>query len=299
MRGTWFLYLWILAILLGGTVAVHTQAPLSALRCSTHEEQISDRTRQDQCASFEILALRTWNDLSEEASGFVHRILDFITALSTLAIAYFTYTLWRANQDMVRVANMQRTDTIRAIEASEAAARAAERSAEASVGVEIPRLAVESIEFINFGAANLPAKLQFPQVAVTIRNYGRTPAFLQRESVCFEIGMTMPSKIEYDYAIDLPAGRAMNKDECYRLTRTGQRPSLTEESVAGIMEGASALWVYGYIAYRDFLNEPRWFNFRASFQVPPVINGMRRDSFWISAAPTRRDDRGPDFGSPE
>lgn len=299
MWGTWLLRLWILSILIGGAVAVHTQAPLSKLHCPSYEQQTTDRAPQGNCATFDVLVLQSWNDLSRAIGGVIDQNRDDITAVSTLVVALFTVSLWYVTWRMVRIAQLQRIDMVRAIEASEVVAQAAEKSAEAALGVEIPRLAVQNIEFFDSGVANLAARLQFPQVAITIKNYGRTPAFLRQESMCFASGRTLPSKLEYDYAIDIPAGRTIDKDETYRLVRLRQRPSFDEAMVADILQGTTSLWVYGYIFYYDFLNVPRWFNFRASFQVPPVINGVRHENHWISEAPARRDDHGPEFGRPE
>jgi hypothetical protein len=62
---------------------------------------------------------------------------DDIAAASTLAVAFFTGTLWWVTWGMVHIARDQRADTVRSIEAAERAANAAEKTANVTAGALI------------------------------------------------------------------------------------------------------------------------------------------------------------------
>jgi hypothetical protein len=227
-----------------------------------------------------------------------------LTALAGIIVAIFSGTLWWATTGMQRIAQMQNDQMVKAIRASEDAARASERSAESAVGVEIPRFAIRGIEFIGLEAIGIEAKLKHPAVVVVIKNLGRTPAFFEQEALCFRVGLTLPQTLKYDFAIDHPAGKTIESGESYRLERTVQLPSFSTQTISEIIQGTNSLWIYGYLFYYDFLDEPRWFNFRARYQTPPALDGRTFKGAWHSVRPSRRDDYGPELdeqavGTPE
>jgi hypothetical protein len=260
---------------------IHTRKDMHAYQALRHKDSII----------VEAVGLRTQLHV---ACGFVaaNKNNGALTALAGIVVAIFTGTLWWATRGMLRIADKQRADMLKAIKAGEIAARAAERSAE--VGVEIPCIAIQGIEFLDTDAADVESKLQNPKVIVTIKNHGRTPAFIEREALCFRLGMALPHRLEYDFAIDHPAGKTIESEEIYRLGRTGLLPKFDNETISGILRGNNSLWIYGYIFYYDFLRELHWFNFRARFQIPPSLNGKTFEGAWHSEAPVRRDDFGPD-----
>ena len=218
-----------------------------------------------------------------------------IAALAGIIVAFFTGTLWWATSGMWRSAEKQRADMLSATKASEDAARAAEKSANAAVGVEIPRLAIQSIEFLNSGATGIEEKLRYPRIVVVLKNYGRPPAFIEQESFCFKIGVTLPDHLEYDYAVDQPAGKAIEAGDIYRLERSGNLPRINDNIIGEIIKEINSLWIYGYIFYFDFLDMPRWFNFRAQYQVPPSPDGKTFEGAWHSRHPIRQNDWDPEI----
>ena len=153
--GIWLLRLWVSAILIGGAVAVHTQSPLSKLHCPPYEQQTNDRALPDNCASFDVLVLQSWNDLSRGIGGAIDRNRDNITAVSTFVVALFTVSLWYVTWRMVRVAQMQRIDMVRAIEASEVVAQAAEKSAQAALGFLATRVEIDGVDTL-YGHTFIP-----------------------------------------------------------------------------------------------------------------------------------------------
>jgi hypothetical protein len=228
---------------------------------------------------------------ARSACGFVaaNENTGALTGLSGIAVALFTGTLWWVTRNMVRIADIQRTDTLRAVAASE-------KAAEASVGVEIPRLAVEEITPVP-GAGE---RTWYPRVAVTVRNYGRTPAFLIGEAICYHVGLELPPKLQYDYAIDLPAGKIIKDGGIHEITRRGMHIRLNAETVASMKNCTTRFWIFGYVVYTDFLRTTRWFNFRAFLQMPvptldePIPGIPIPKPYWVSVPPVRKDDSGPD-----
>jgi hypothetical protein len=109
-----------LAILICGAVSYHTQAPLISLHCPPNERQDDNHSTPEDCASFDILFFRSVSDLWAGTGDFVHRYREDVNAVSTLAIACFTGTLWwttrkqlRHLDESVRLANAEFASTHR------------------------------------------------------------------------------------------------------------------------------------------------------------------------------------------
>ena len=75
-------------------------------------------------------------DLWRGSGGFIHRNRDDINAVSTLAIAIFTFTLWWVNRGMMRVARDQHAEMEKTTVAAQTADEAAKRLADAVIGVD-------------------------------------------------------------------------------------------------------------------------------------------------------------------
>jgi hypothetical protein len=130
--GTWFLWLWMAGIMVILAVIFHTQAPLVALNCPPYEQQTKAQTAPEDCASVNVLVVRSWTDLRRGTGRLVRHYRDDITAISTLIVAIFTCTLWWVTLRMVRVAQDQRADTRRAINIATEANRISQQSLDAT-----------------------------------------------------------------------------------------------------------------------------------------------------------------------
>lgn len=105
---------------------------------------------------------------------FVVRHEKFFIILSTIAIAAFTGTLWRATSGLFRMAGKQAEDMKASIAASEKSAQAARDSADAMVNANIPYITPEAKE-AAFKAAVGDQPFR-PSQYYCFKNYGNSPA---------------------------------------------------------------------------------------------------------------------------
>jgi hypothetical protein len=134
--------------------------------------------------------------------------------------------------------------------------RCGKRAADAAIGVELPKLTLFHLDFADLGGRGWITNLMCPTIEVKVKNYGRTPAFIMSEGV--EIVVGFPSE-RPDYsrtAHDLPPETVVESGQPFSLAAVMPSASLSTDQVNAIVEGRPIFWVFGYVAYRDFLNEP-------------------------------------------
>lgn len=176
--GQWLIRCWIAATLALIAVGFHTQAPLIALQCPPHDSKKYDYPAPENCAALDVLVAISVHDLWLGTGRFIHRNRDDINAVSTLAIAVFTFTLWWVNQGMIRIAREQRADTLRAVKAAEDAAEAAgEQVRIARQAVNANERAWLSVE-LNSHEGLAFERLGGPRLRINlfIKNIGKTAA---------------------------------------------------------------------------------------------------------------------------
>jgi hypothetical protein len=135
---------------------------------------------------------------------------------------------------------------------SKLAAEAANRSAQLAVSIQVPRLVLFKLSIEEVGVGNLAAKLQSPKARVVLKNYGKTPAFLESQALGIYLGLSLPQEPNYSpFAYDLEPENIVEPDAQYTLN--GIRPFHQPEQISAIIEQRTFLWVYGYVQYKDFL----------------------------------------------
>ena len=126
---------------------------------------------------------------------------EFWTAIASIAIAAFTFTLWTSNEKMWRI-------TRQATKATRRAANAARKSAdvaEAALTVaERPYLVPKEpkLRIWRFGQPGMPAPMWNPAeyvgtVEYGVVNRGRTVAFLKEATVCLIFAESLPTVPDY------------------------------------------------------------------------------------------------------
>ena len=200
---------------------------------------------QQHCASH--------NNINPVLSKVGNAILDaaFWTAVATIAIA------WEAAKDQITVAKE--------------AADAAKLSAQAAIGVELPRLLVNKIEFQNREIADLPGART---VIVTVTNYRRTPAFVFRETAEMRIIPILPPGPDYRNQVDLEPEHVIESGATYNITaRLHDFTSIL--AYQRLLDRKEKMWIYGRIGYRDFLDERHSKGFCAKLYFPiGLADGM-------------------------
>lgn len=180
-----------------------------------------------------------------------------ITALGTAIIAVFTTVLG------IFTMNLAKSTRI--------AADAAKLAAQAAISVELPHVYIDNLEFQESGVGNLAAQLQFPRVAISVKNYGRTPAFISQQAAEMLVAPTLPDMPDYsNSAHDMPTGTVIEGRTSYEL-RVARLPDILPiETIEDIIAERTYVWIYGYLFYRDFLRNPHCMRFCAQLIV---LNG--------------------------
>jgi hypothetical protein len=171
--------------------------------------------------------------------------------------------------------------SIKAALAAKKSAHAANLSAKAAIGVELPKVFLSECRFGDMGAASWAAKLQRPKLEMAVSNYGRTPAFAIEHSINFICAITPPEIPNYDHTYPFPIGTVIREPPFSLLVL---RHSFSDEEVADMEAGKKSMWVYGYVSFKDFLNEEHKCRFaKKHFRMPwllaNAVGGDDRYSF--------------------
>lgn len=141
------------------------------------------------------------------------------------------------------------------------ATAAAVKATNAAVGVEVPRFILKSVTITSL-LTEARRALESGSVYITFTNHGRTAAAILGEHFDWRVCVRLPERPEYkrdrfrfsdigavvdtgaDYTMSVPQGS---------LCIIG-RP-ITDEEATKVLRGEEYLWLYGFVAYRDFLED--------------------------------------------
>lgn len=127
----------------------------------------------------------------------VDRHNGFFAALGGLAVAAFTFTLWRSTEKLWLAGENARRDTRRAIAANIVAARAATRSARAAENALLAEIR-PIIAIVDLSWNSPTDEVPFPHISFGIRNSGHKTAILGSISIStgtFVAGKTDPPSV--------------------------------------------------------------------------------------------------------
>jgi hypothetical protein len=174
-----------------------------------------------------------------------------ITALATIVVAVFTFTLWRSTTGMLRITEEQRADLERSIAAAEKSARAAGVSAEIAVQHQRPWL------FISIDSTELMFTVESTSVRVKYRfeNYGESIADINYYYVDIEIGdapheprpiLAQPHEFSESYV--RPGGKTAQLEVAFPRI-------ISRNEVRNIKSRDTRMWIVGFILYRDIFGD--------------------------------------------
>jgi hypothetical protein len=216
----------------------------------------------DNCAVREGVVISGIEWLSERSP-------ETWTAIASIAIAIFTWTLWRSSEKMWRINRLSTTAARQSAYAAEVSARAATKAAETHIGAErawflliIDEENFEAVLESRLHPQSRPPLIKPPDPLVKFHfeNFGRSPAFVKEIATEIRNLDALPSRLTYspnipwNEEIVVPArGRIPNaKDEegewrlfQHRLT------SIDEQGARAINRGESHFWFYGRVIYED------------------------------------------------
>ena len=213
--------------------------------------------------------------------GYKLKITDSLMALFTLGLLIATVKLWCSTDKLWIAARKQRGDMLHSINISRQSARAAEKaanaankSANAAINIELPILKIVVEELISvsspftngesFGGSSLcSVPTRYSGIGhFKYRNYGRTPAFPFEFGVGWKVADRLPETPVYSHITGLNHATVIRPaseipDEYTAIDDFDCCIETTESEIAAISSGTSCLWFYGYIRYRDFMNDER------------------------------------------
>lgn len=223
----------------------------SAYNCSAQENKdygFWEKTRCDPVAYFTI-----W-------------LVGFTGVLAASTIGLWIVT-WRSG---VRQSN----DMKDSVEVARRAATAAELAAQASIGVQLPRLAARFMKLFEpsqphggYRPFDTPIVSGDPrdwsQVSVQIFNIGKTTAIVTAECIDYFVGPRLPKVPKYTMVLPSPVDNVIEADGSMDLQITNYFIHLTAEqrNAMKTIELSHRLWVYGFIRYTDFLDKPHEYRF--------------------------------------
>jgi hypothetical protein len=115
------------------------------------------------------------------------------------------------------------------------------------------------------GVANAAAKFQYPKIEISVKNYGRTPAFEIEQAIEVAYGSLL-NKQPYRTVTTMPLNTIIESKTIYDFIL---RPDIlvSEENYKAAIQGKSYLWIYGYISYSDFLGNTHKFRFCRRYDI--------------------------------
>lgn len=183
---------------------------------------------------------------------------SWLVAVFTAVLAISTIGLWSA--------------TSRNAQAAEKAANAADLSAQAAIGLQLPRLTVGSTELFNpgppYGVVAFSSRIEggtppeWSQIAIQFNNIGKTSAFVTEQCIEDFVGPRLPAMPKYTIIIPLPAGAEIEAEGLWQFQVMNRFIHLTAERRKAMetMKLNHSLWVYGFLRFTDFMGH--WHEFR-------------------------------------
>jgi hypothetical protein len=185
---------------------------------------------------------------------------EFIVAVATVWLAIFTgvlaiatVRLWNSTAHLAKIAAEQSRDMKYSIAAAETSARAAELSARATVGVELPIVFLQRIDVMGKGYSPgvIPSLPPAPsEIWVWFKNYGRTPAILLHLFIDWDVISRLSD--EPDYQRLYPLDGVIEPGDTFEF-RTASDVIFDQAQIEAANRGTERFWVYGYLAYVDFV----------------------------------------------
>jgi hypothetical protein len=168
---------------------------------------------------------------------------------ATCFLGWFTFKLWKATLAALR-------DTERGIAIAQQQADAAKLSADAAVGIELPRLAPSGGLARRRPSATAAESISECAFVIVLRNMGRNAAIVFEDSLAVSPDSSFGMTHSYDLASKraLPFGVETGSGFEYHVSPSG-RCSIPLSDAMRLVEENEPFWAYGFVAYRDFLEQ--------------------------------------------
>jgi hypothetical protein len=265
----------LLALVLGMGIDASMQQPQQAPRINA--QQKAERALKNKQNADKRTAVANSHDPQAETQhrgeegtefwppflGWRFKVTDSMLVLFTFVLAVFTGFLWKSTDKLGQVAMTQGIDLKRSVTAAEIAAKAADLSARAAIGVELPSLHVEEVLTSFELCDDVKDWVHHLVPHVKVKNYGRTPAFVTEVLINSAIERGLPKQAVYKSFSKYNETRkfVIHRDEETTLkTHSYYKENVfSDERIALLTEDDPLrrhwLYIFGVIRYRDFLDE--------------------------------------------
>jgi len=202
-----------------------------------------------------------------ETTYWLHKFLeinitDVLLAIFTALLWFSTHRLWKSTEKLwesskTQAADMQKSLIIgeRAAEASTEMAKAAQLTAKAAINVELPFLNVEKVHETTLFNKDYDGWLSQFTPEITLKNYGRTPAFIKEVLINVAIAPRLDAKPSYTRRNKYPkaivcveGGAVTHREQSYY-----KKKEFNDIQIADLKIDKNALFVFGRITFSDFL----------------------------------------------
>ena len=183
-----------------------------------------------------------------DTDEFVNQHSGSFSAIFTAIVAAFTGLLWWVIRNHYRILKGS-------LKAAQQTAAAARQTADATRGPEFPGVFMTNMELKSDRIDTSPDRaLKVGRYAVRFTNIGRTPAYVSHISLNFEVRDKLPFDPVYHRTTDMDHVHFIQPN--IETDETELHFMIEPDDVVqDILEKKTRLWVYGYIAFNDFLGD--------------------------------------------
>ncbi len=242
------LVLALLAVAFGIEWYALQHSPFDEVNCYEQTENASEEHQ----AIFDGFLSRPWSTsintgcrIAASLSDFIDRRHDLINALAAVAVALFTYTLWRSTEKLFAAAKQQGIDMAASIATAKRSADLTQLALEAA---ETPYLVPIVARFIKGKDVEPPSPSVIPLGSYRFENCGRSPAIILESRIEKYATGRMPDPVHFPFLETnlyhtsiLPQGRLTDKIYITQGMFEGWTPA-DQERVA---------WLVGAVRYTD------------------------------------------------
>ena len=197
--------------------------------------------------------------------AWVEAFAALITAIFTGILAVATIRLWNSTKGLhdetkklAALAEVQSADTKASIEVARRAAEAAELTARAAIGVELPILNLESMQChppIPKEEEGMSKWCSVLSPSLSVKNFGRTHAFVKGILITVEIAKTIPDEPVYNESDDSAEDVVLEAGTEHEFSSWWLRASdkFTIYQLKALHSHKEKLFIYGYLTFKDFV----------------------------------------------
>lgn len=205
-----------------------------------------------------------WAIFAEVVAAIATVALAVVGAIAACAAIKTLRAIQHQGLIMIRQTRVLQRQT----KATEDNAKAAKILAQIAAETERPKLMLHHIGMSDtHGMASLEAVLQYPAVDIAVKNFGKTEAFLVSQSVDFICGVELPDEPIYGHRTEWPPETVVEYGKTQFIGTYRPDDLIPPNDIEAIIDRTKALWIYGYVLYRDYFGNYHHMRFGKSILV--------------------------------